>query len=104
MKHASHLHLPGGDWSPVGLAMDTFNTFNQQQRESIYDYIKEYCNDLEFSDDDRNFNIGSEENLKQLMFGIEQRYYTTPIGNEKRKEISKFNNGNIKTAYNIGYK
>ena len=29
-------------------------------------------------------DIGSEENLKQLMYGIEQRYYTTPIGNEKR--------------------
>ena len=68
----------------IAMAMDTFNAFNQQQRESIYDYIKEYCNELEFSDDDRNFNIGSEENLKQLMYGIEQRYYTTPIGNEKR--------------------
>lgn len=68
----------------IAMAMDTFNAFNRQQRESIYDYIKEYCNDLEFSDDDRNFNIGSEENLKQLMYGIEQRYYTTPIGNEKR--------------------
>lgn len=68
----------------IAMAMDTFNAFNQQQRDSIYDYIKEYCNDLEFSDDDRNFNIGSEENLKKLMYGIEQRYYTTPIGNEKR--------------------
>ncbi|APQ18808.1 hypothetical protein A9200_05825 [Maribacter hydrothermalis] len=68
----------------IAMAMDTFNAFNPQQRNSIYDYIKEYCNDLEFSDEDRNFNIGSEENLKQLMYGIEQRYYTTPIGNEKR--------------------
>jgi hypothetical protein len=68
----------------IAMAMDTFNSFNQQQRESIYDYIKEYCNDLEFSDDDRKFNIGSEENLKHLMYGIEQRYYTTPIGKEKR--------------------
>lgn len=68
----------------IAMAMDTFNAFNQEQRDSIYDYIKEYCNDLEYSDADRNFNIGSEENLKQLMYGIEQRYYTTPIGNERR--------------------
>lgn len=68
----------------IAMAMDTFSTFNQQQRDYIYDYIKEYCIDLEFSDEDRNFNIGSEESLKQLMYGIEQRYYTTPIGNEKR--------------------
>lgn len=68
----------------IAKAMDTFNAFTQEQRNSIYDYIKEYCNELEFSDANRNFNIGSEENLKQLMYGIEQRYYTTPIGNEKR--------------------
>jgi len=68
----------------IAMAMDTFNAFTQQQRDSIYDYIKEYCDNLEHSDVDRNFNIGSEENLKQLMYGIEQRYYTTPIGNEKR--------------------
>lgn len=68
----------------IAMAMDTFNAFTPEQRNSIYDYIKEYCVDLEFSDEHRNFNIGSEENLKQLMFGIEQRYYTTTIGNEKR--------------------
>lgn len=68
----------------IAMAMDTFNAFTLEQRNSIYDYIKEYCNELEYSDIDRNFNIGSEENLKQLMYGIEQRYYTTPIGNEKR--------------------
>jgi len=68
----------------IAMAMDTFYAFNQHQRESIYDYIKDYCKDLEFSDEDRKFNIGSEENLKHLMYGIEQRYYTTPIGNEKR--------------------
>lgn len=68
----------------IAMAMDTFNAFTQQQRNSIYDYIKEYCSELEFSDEDRNFNIGTEENLKQLMYGIEQRFYTTPIGNEKR--------------------
>ena len=68
----------------IAMAMDTFNAFTQQQRSTIYDYIKEYCIDLEFSDTDKNFNIGSEENLKQLMYGIEQRYYTTTIGDEKR--------------------
>lgn len=68
----------------IAMAIDTFNAFSQQQRDSIYDYIKVYCNDLQYCDAERNFNIGSEENLKQLMYGIEQRYYTTLIGNEKR--------------------
>ena len=30
------------------------------------------------------FDIGSEKELKELIYGIEQRYYTTEIGNEKR--------------------
>ncbi|RED45554.1 hypothetical protein DFQ10_102430 [Winogradskyella eximia] len=68
----------------IAMAMDTFNNFNPAQRNSIYGYIKEYCNELEFSDDEECFTIGTEENLKQLLYGIEQRYYTTLIGNEKR--------------------
>ncbi|EIJ39090.1 hypothetical protein JoomaDRAFT_2096 [Galbibacter orientalis DSM 19592] len=68
----------------IAMAIDTFNNFNPTQRNSIYGYIKEYCDELEFSDDDECFTIGTEENLKQLLYGIEQRYYTTLIGNEKR--------------------
>lgn len=68
----------------IAMAMDTFNNFSNVQKTSIYDYIKVYCEDLEFSEEDKCFNIGNEQNLKLLMFGIEQRYYTTPIGNEKR--------------------
>ena len=30
------------------------------------------------------FTIGNEENMKYLLWGIEQRYYTTPVTNEKR--------------------
>ncbi len=68
----------------IAMAMDTFNNFTKAQKFSIYDYIKGYCEDLEFSEEDKCFSIGNEQNLKSLMFGIEQRYYTTPIGNEKR--------------------
>ncbi|AUC84790.1 hypothetical protein CW731_05550 [Polaribacter sp. ALD11] len=68
----------------IAMAMDTFNNFSNAQKTSIYDYIKVYCEDLEFSEEDKCFDIGNEQSLKLLMFGIEQRYYTTPIGNEKR--------------------
>ncbi len=68
----------------IAMAMDTFNNFTNAQKTSIYDYIKVYCEDLEFSEEDKCFNVGNEQNLKLLMFGIEQRYYTTPIGNERR--------------------
>ncbi|WP_346882849.1 hypothetical protein [uncultured Algibacter sp.] len=68
----------------IAMAMDTFNNFTNAQKASIYDYIKDYCEDLEFSEEDRSFAIGDEQSLKSLMFGIEQRYYTTLVGNEKR--------------------
>jgi hypothetical protein len=68
----------------IAMAMDTFKKFDKKQKKSIYKYIKNYCVDLEFSEKDKNFNVGNEEDLKLLLYGIEQRYYTTPIGDEKR--------------------
>lgn len=68
----------------IAMAMDTFNNFNEVDRGHIFNYIKEYCTDLTYSDEESNFEIGSEENLKKLLYGIEQRYYTTPLGGEKR--------------------
>lgn len=68
----------------IAMAMNTFNNFTVAQKNQIYNYIKDYCGDLAFSDIEQNFEIGNEENLKQLLYGIEQRYYTTPIGDEKR--------------------
>jgi hypothetical protein len=37
-----------------------------------------------FDENDESFSISNEEDLKKLLYGIEQRYYTTKVGNEKR--------------------
>ena len=37
-----------------------------------------------YSEDDMSFKIENENDLKVLIFGIEQRYYTTRIGSERR--------------------
>lgn len=68
----------------IAMATDSFATLTPKQKSSIYKYIKGYCGDLEYSDKEKCFNIGTEANLKQLLFGIDQRFYTTPIGKEKR--------------------
>jgi len=68
----------------IAIAMDTLKYFNQQDKTKIFQYIKEYCNDLEFNEKKAKFKIGTENELKQLLYGIEQRYYTTPLWNEKR--------------------
>ena len=66
------------------MAMDTLQTFTSRQKQTIFKYIKEYCADLAFDKDNQTFSISSEEDLKKLLYGIEQRYYTTKLGNEKR--------------------
>ena len=68
----------------IALAMETFKSFDTKEKKSIFSYIKDYCPKLNFDDKKSNFAIKSEDDLKHLLWGIEQRYYTTPIGNERR--------------------
>lgn len=66
----------------IALAAETLKKLNLDQRKRMADYIGEYCPDLKT--EDSKFEIGSEQNLKMLLYGIEQRFYTTLIGDEKR--------------------
>jgi len=68
----------------IAMAMDTLSKFTVVEKNKIFEYIKEYCAELDFSEEEGHFEIGTEDNLKHLLYGIEQRYYTTPLGNEKR--------------------
>src|SRR5690606_21072678 len=75
----------------IAMAMETLSNLQQEEREQIHTYIRDYCPDLNFSDAENTFEVGSEDNLKNLIFGIEQRFYTTLVGGEKRvaNSISK---------------
>lgn len=66
----------------IALALDTLNNFCEEDRRAVFSYIQDYCPDLTIADD--SFSIGDENDLKMLLFGIEQRFYTTPVGDEKR--------------------
>lgn len=68
----------------IAMAQETLKKFKPKDKKQIFSYIREYCADLEFDENDENFSISNEEDLKKLLYGIEQRYYTTRIGNEKR--------------------
>ena len=48
----------------------------------VFTYIGEYCPELKVSE--TSFEVGNEEELKMLLYGIEQRFYTTIVGEEKR--------------------
>lgn len=66
----------------IALALDTLNNFCDEDKQAVFSYIKGYCPDLTTADN--SFSIGDETDLKMLLFGIEQRFYTTPVGEEKR--------------------
>jgi hypothetical protein len=68
----------------IAMAIATLQQYTPVQQQDIFTYIREYCEDLLFDENDECFTISGEEDLKKLLFGIEQRYYTTRQGGEKR--------------------
>ena len=62
--------------------MDTLNKLDEQQKKEIFSYTDKYYPDLKY--DGKAFEIKNEEDMKNLLYGIEQRFYTTPVTNEKR--------------------
>ena len=66
----------------IALAVKTQSELDESDRKNIFKYIGDYCPDLKVSEN--AFEIGSENELKMLLYGIEQRFYTTPFGGEKR--------------------
>ena len=66
----------------IALAMDTLSKMKDLDKGKIFKYICDYCPDIVTSDN--KFNVGTEENLKMVLYGIEQRFYTTLVGGERR--------------------
>lgn len=69
----------------IALAMQTFTSMSEDEQNDVVIYINEYCDDsLKYDDESKKFEISSDIELKNLLYGIEQRFYTTRIGGRKR--------------------
>jgi len=69
----------------VALAMDTLAALPVDDRDKMYSYIHSYCDQkLTFGQANSKFSITTDNELKYLLYGIEQRFYTTMLGQEKR--------------------
>lgn len=66
----------------IALAQKTLESLDADSRKNIFAYIGEYCPELKVSE--TSFEVGDEDELKMLLYGIEQRFYTTIVGGEKR--------------------
>lgn len=69
----------------IGLAMKTLEGMSTDDKTNMLEYIDGYCEQqLNYDQQNQKFEISTDEELKLLVYGIEQRFYTTPFGNEKR--------------------
>ncbi len=82
--------IEGFDGSKVGkpnrhrlTAVKTIlDKMTEHEKTEVFDYTNEYYPDLKYNNG--QFEINSDESLKNLFYGIEQRFYTTAVTNEKR--------------------
>lgn len=66
----------------MAIAIDMLKQFDRHQKKRIFEYTNQYFPDLKFNGN--FFEISNEEDIKNLLYGIEQRFYTRPVTNEKR--------------------
>ena len=64
-------------------ALAKYNSFSDERKQKLPSYLSKYCPTL-FDEITRRFKINSEKELTELLNGMNQRYYTTEIDEEKR--------------------
>lgn len=69
----------------IALAMDSLEKLSDQERVDILAYIGDYCDKkLKFDQTTKKIEVSTDDELKLLLYGIEQRFYTTLFGQERR--------------------
>lgn len=69
----------------IALALETLSKLSEEDKVEIFSYIHSYCNEkLSINLEEGCCVISNDEELKNLIYGIEQRFYTTPFSKEKR--------------------
>ena len=66
----------------IALAIKSLSEYTDEQKNTIFSYTNEYFPNLDFNG--TSFEVSSEEDLKNLLYGIEQLFYTTVATKEKR--------------------
>lgn len=66
----------------IAMAIETMRKLGKKEQKVLLDYTHYYYPNLKYEND--KFSVGNETDMKYLLWGIEQRYYTTPLDKEKR--------------------
>ncbi len=75
----NHVTIPNR--KRIALVNETLSRLSNEEKTAIYDYTNEYG---QVTFENGKFKIENDEDLKFVLWGIEQRFYTTQIGGEKR--------------------
>lgn len=68
----------------IALAMESLSHLSSREKDQIMDYIHTYCENIPYSSREKSFSISTDNDLKYFLYGMEQRFYTTLLGDEKR--------------------
>lgn len=69
----------------ISFALEVLSSLSPNQKTDMFKYINAYCgSDIVFDQDTEEFQINSDRDLKNLIYGLQERYYTTNWGKEKR--------------------
>lgn len=67
----------------IAICLDTFFKMSISEQLNILDEARDYIPHL-YDGSSKKFIINSDENLKFLLYGIQERYFTTKVSKEKR--------------------
>lgn len=69
----------------IALVINTLSNMSEKDKANMHTYINEYCKDkIKYDKTNSKYDVSCDEELKYLLYGIEQRFYTTPFSKEKR--------------------
>lgn len=66
----------------IAVVTDKFQLMSESDKKNLFAYIGEYCPGIKM--DGKSFNIRNENDLRNILYGLEEKFYTTNISKEKR--------------------
>lgn len=65
----------------ISMVQQEMGEWNESEQQAIIRYIRDYATDIDY--DNGKFFIHDEKELRSLLWGLEQRFYTTIVGGKK---------------------
>lgn len=65
----------------ISMVQQEMGEWTESEQQAIIRYIRDYATDIDY--DNGNFFIHDEKELRSLLWGLEQRFYTTIVGGKK---------------------